>query len=166
MNNSYSMRLDWSAADEAYVATSPEFPGLTGVNEDAREALAELREAVEMAVEILEEDGEPLPSPRTLQEYSGQFRLRVPKGLHATLARQADEEGVSLNSYVSMLLAFAAGQTHAQAQVATQCRDLLHDWRAELATHSRLLPSRSAANNTVVQPEFGAGSTIVNAFPN
>jgi predicted HicB family RNase H-like nuclease len=160
------MRLDWSEADEAYIASSPEFPGLTGVNEDSNEALAELREAIEMAVEILEEDGEPLPTPRILQEYSGQFRLRVPKALHATLARQADEEGVSLNSYVSMLLAFAAGQTQAQAQVANQCRDVLRDFRAELAVYPRLLADRSATNSTVAQPELGAGITFVNALQN
>ena len=35
-----------------------------------------------------------VPMPR---EASGQFRLRLPKSLHAALAAEADAEGVSLN---------------------------------------------------------------------
>lgn len=36
--------------------------------------------------------------------FSGQFRVRIPKSLHARLAAQAVKEGVSLNTYVIMLL--------------------------------------------------------------
>jgi len=35
--------------------------------------------------------------------------VRIPRGLHAELARQARAEGVSLNQYVATLLAGAAG---------------------------------------------------------
>jgi hypothetical protein len=37
-------------------------------------------------------------------ESSGQFRLRLPKSLHADLVREARIQGVSLNSYVLYLL--------------------------------------------------------------
>jgi hypothetical protein len=40
---------------------------------------------------------------------SGRFVVRIPRGLHAELARQARNEGVSLNQYVATLLAGAAG---------------------------------------------------------
>jgi HicB family len=40
---------------------------------------------------------------------SGRFVLRIPRGLHAELTRQARDEGVSLNQYVATLLAGAAG---------------------------------------------------------
>lgn len=109
MIRGYGARLQWSEIDDAYVATCPEFPGLVGVDADAAEALAELREALEMAVEVLEEDGAALPEPRTVVEHSGQFRLRVAKSLHARLAELAADEGVSLNSFVSSVLAHAAG---------------------------------------------------------
>lgn len=39
-----------------------------------------------------------------LQESSGQFRLRLPRDLHAALVREAKAQGVSLNSYVMYLL--------------------------------------------------------------
>ena len=35
----------------------------------------------------------------------GHFRVYVPKELHRNLARRADEEGVSLNALVTVLLA-------------------------------------------------------------
>jgi hypothetical protein len=40
----------------------------------------------------------------TLRESSGQFRLRIPRDLHAALVREAGAQGVSLNSYVMYLL--------------------------------------------------------------
>lgn len=41
---------------------------------------------------------------------SGQFRLRLPRELHQDLAREAKEQGVSLNSYVLYLLSTRLGQ--------------------------------------------------------
>lgn len=38
-------------------------------------------------------------------EYSGQFKLRIPKSLHRTLALHAKEEGVSMNQYCATILA-------------------------------------------------------------
>jgi hypothetical protein len=43
------------------------------------------------------------------KEASGRFVVRIPRGLHAELVRQARDEGVSLNQYVATLLAGAAG---------------------------------------------------------
>jgi predicted HicB family RNase H-like nuclease len=163
----YGVRLDWSEADEAYVATSPEFPGLTGVNEDADAALAELREALEMAIAVLEEDGEPLPERQPLIEHSGQFRLRTPKALHATLARQAEEAGVSLNSYVVTCLAFSAGYAEAQGEFGAELQLLLRDIRAEVARsvqrgRSAATATRGRADEYQPADAFAAAGT---AFP-
>ena len=162
MIRGYSVRLDWSADDAAYVATSPEFPGLTGVDEDAETALAELREAMEMAIDVLNEDGEPLPVPRELVEHSGQFRLRVPKSLHATLVRQANEEGVSLNSYVSMLLASAAGHANAQTQASVELRHLLRAIRSEVTGSLALQGGRTADANAVPLADFTSRDAVTN----
>jgi hypothetical protein len=43
------------------------------------------------------------------KEASGRFVVRIPRGLHAELTRQARDEGVSLNQFVATLLAGAAG---------------------------------------------------------
>ena len=59
---------------------------------------------------MLEEHGKSVPPPIVpMDDYSGRVTLRLPKTLHRALAMAADEEGVSLNSYlVSLLSQFSA----------------------------------------------------------
>ncbi|MEZ4870260.1 MAG: toxin-antitoxin system HicB family antitoxin [Caldilineaceae bacterium] len=47
--------------------------------------------------------------PRTDEQYSGKFVVRVPRSLHKTLAQAADRDGVSLNTFVNVALAQAVG---------------------------------------------------------
>ena len=42
--------------------------------------------------------------PETLEHYSGQFKLRIPKSLHRSLAERAKAEGTSMNQYCLYLL--------------------------------------------------------------
>jgi len=65
---------------------------------NAFEAPAELRDALEMAIHVLEEDGEPLPAPRPREEFSGQIRLRIPQSLHRAAVERAAYEHLSLNT--------------------------------------------------------------------
>ena len=51
------------------------------------------------------EFGDPIPKPSAPARYSGQWRMRAPKSLHAALASRAKEEGVSLNTLAITLLA-------------------------------------------------------------
>jgi HicB family len=54
--------------------------------------------------------GRAVPPPsRRVEEHSGRFVLRVPRGLHGRLAREAEREGVSLNTYCATVLAGAVG---------------------------------------------------------
>ena len=57
-------------------------------------------------IEIIkeQEDGVPIPEPARLEDYSGQFKLRLPKSLHKQLAQRSSEEGVSMNQYCVYLL--------------------------------------------------------------
>jgi antitoxin HicB len=48
--------------------------------------------------------------PLTEAEGGGQWRQRVPKSLHAALARRAEKEGVSLNALVTAILAESLGR--------------------------------------------------------
>lgn len=101
----YSAHIQWSDLDNEFVATSPEFPGLSALGASADEAVNALTEAIEVAVDALRADGEPIPEPRLLAPYSGQFRVRVPRSLHQALVSAAEREGVSLNSFVMAALA-------------------------------------------------------------
>jgi predicted HicB family RNase H-like nuclease len=100
----YSFRLTYSEEDECYLATIPEFKGVVGHGDTRQEALQEAEVSLQAALEVYEAKTWPLPEPEQQHEYSGQFRLRVPRSLHAKLASQAALEGVSLNTYAITLL--------------------------------------------------------------
>ncbi len=105
----YSFNVTWSERDNAYVATCPEFPGLSAFGDTAAEALEEAGIAVSLFIEEYEADGVPLPQPRTIPSHSGQIRLRMPKYLHGQLAHYANQEGVSLNTLIVSYLSEAVG---------------------------------------------------------
>lgn len=104
MTDKYSVAIQWSNEDEGFIATSPELEGLSAFGETQEEAFMELETAKSVYMEVFEDDGCPLPDPDTLDKYSGQIRLRMPKSLHARLSREAKNEGVSLNTYLVSLL--------------------------------------------------------------
>jgi antitoxin HicB len=116
--NKYNFHVEWSDGDEGYIATCPAFPRISGFGDTPEEALAEVEVALELAVEAAIAHGRPLPEPTSLKPFSGKFQLRVPKQLHAQLVRQAEAEGVSLNTLAVSYLSEAVGATQAGAQLA------------------------------------------------
>lgn len=106
----YSVTLQWSDDNGGYVALIPELPGVSAVGIDQHEAIREVTDAAQACVDSLEEDGETIPSPFLMPEYSGQFRVRIPRALHQRLVELAKRDGVSLNSYILHLLSEKSGQ--------------------------------------------------------
>src|SRR5450759_4073505 len=110
----YSYSVAWSPRDAAYIALSPEFPGLSAVGADPAGAIKELEVAIELALETYAEAGERPPAPNLIGAYSGQFRLRLPKSLHRGLVLRAEAEGVSLNALVMAILAHGLGSAESE----------------------------------------------------
>ena len=116
----YRLEIVPDTEEGGYGARYPELPGciacadtLEGVvamAEDAKRAWLEA--AIEEGIEIAEpgEDAE-------LLEYSGQFKLRMPRSLHRSLSVHAKQEGISMNQYCLYLLTKndAAHTAHAVA---------------------------------------------------
>ncbi len=113
----YSFAITWSELDQNYVALCPEFPGLSGLGDTPQEAIAELQVALELAVETYEAEGWTLPAPQPRSQYSGKLLVRLPKSLHATLAQEAETEGVSLNTHVVSRLSATQSATVVAAKV-------------------------------------------------
>ena len=118
----YRIEVFYSAEDEGYIARLVEIPSLSAFGETDEEALRELRAAIDNWIQCLRSKGEKPPEPLDTRKYSGEFRLRVPKGLHRTLAVEASREGVSLNTYcvsvLSRVNAVENGQTRRRKKVA------------------------------------------------
>jgi predicted HicB family RNase H-like nuclease len=102
--NKHAISIKWSDEDNSFVATIPGIKALSAFGATREEALSELHIAAEVYFEALEAVGKPLPLPEKVTPYSGQLRLRMPKSLHAALSNKAEDENISLNTYIVMLL--------------------------------------------------------------
>ena len=64
----YSMHIEWSEEDQAYLVTLPEWQGRVIMpvthGDTYSEAAQRGQEVLEMLVENARKDGEPLPAPR------------------------------------------------------------------------------------------------------
>ncbi len=93
-----------------YLAEFPDLPGCMADGDTPEKALHEAEDALQAWLATAKEFGDPLPKPSVKNKYSGQWRIRLPKSLHATLALYAKLEGVSLNTLAAVLLAKGLGQ--------------------------------------------------------
>lgn len=101
----YRMELIPDTDEGGYVIRYPELPGCFTVGESMSEAIANAEDAKRVWLEAALEDGVRIAEPDSLDNYSGQFKLRLPKSLHRSLAEHARNEGISMNQYCVYLLA-------------------------------------------------------------
>ncbi len=103
----YPKLVEWSDEDKCFIGRCPMlFRG--GVHgDDEAEVYRDLCRTAEEWVEILHEDGVPLPKAKRSAEYSGNFMVRVAPEIHQRLALKAMAAGESLNSVVAKALAKA-----------------------------------------------------------
>ena len=91
--------------DGGYVVIFPDLPGCL-TQADSYEEIVEMAQDVRtLWIETAYDQGLDIPLPSYPEEYSGKFNVRLPRSLHRMLAESAAQEGVSLNQYVTMLLA-------------------------------------------------------------
>ena len=88
-----------------YVAEIEELPGCMTQAETIDEAFRAIEDAQQLWIKTAYDDGQDIPLPRDMEKYPGKFLVRIPKSLHRALTRAAKHEGVSLNQYVTSLLA-------------------------------------------------------------
>jgi len=82
-----------------YFATVREFDGCMSHGDTYAKAFENIQDAMKGWIEAKLEGGFAVPDPIDDNQYSGKFVLRIPKSLHARLAMEAEQEGVSLNQY-------------------------------------------------------------------
>lgn len=106
-----TIRLGEFEGEECYQATVKEIPSLSEYADTYEEAYALITDAIETLSEMYAEQGKVFPEPQTVTstEYSGRVTLRLPRSLHETIAESAENEGISLNSLISNVLAAYTG---------------------------------------------------------
>lgn len=101
----YPIEVFWSDEDEGYIALVPDLPGCSAWGKNEEEAIHEVQQAALAWLKAAKKMETPIPEPSIEANCSGKFLVRVPKRLHAELARAAKVQGISLNQYVLYLLA-------------------------------------------------------------
>lgn len=100
----YKMELIPDSAEGGYAVSFPELPGCMSVGDTIEEAIQNAMDAKRAWFEAAIEEGITINEPDSLESYSGQFKLRIPKSLHRSLAEHSKAEGISMNQYCLYLL--------------------------------------------------------------
>jgi antitoxin HicB len=90
---------------EAWFARVLELPGCMTEADSFAELGEMIQDAMAAWIDIALEDGQTIPEPRLVDDYSGKFVVRVSRSLHRELAQRAEREGVSLNAWINQVLA-------------------------------------------------------------
>jgi len=105
MELSYSMTLEADPHEGGYIVSFPDLPGCLTCADTLKRAIENAEDAKRTWLETALEDGQNIPLPNDLTNYSGQIRLRLPRSLHKQLALQSRREGISMNQYIIYQLA-------------------------------------------------------------
>ncbi len=104
----YRMEIIPDVEEGGFTAWYPDLPGCLTCAETMEEIIANAQDAKRAWLEAAMADGVEIAEPSRdagLIDYSGQFKLRLPKSLHRSLSLHAKQEGISMNQYCLYLLA-------------------------------------------------------------
>ena len=104
MKKAYRMEIVEDKDEGGFIVTYPDLPGCISCGETIESAVANAIDAKEVWLEAAIEEGIEITEPDSLDDYSGQFKLRIPKSLHKSLAEHSQREGISMNQYCVYLL--------------------------------------------------------------
>jgi len=107
----YTYSITWDCNEEDWVATCAELrreePAVGG---SPHQALGEALVAAQARVEQLVARAEIPPVPLSERPFSGCLSLRIPSDLHRRLAIRSAREGLSLNRWLTAVLARETGE--------------------------------------------------------
>ena len=104
MQLSYKMEIIEDKYEGGFVVKYPDLPGCISCGETLENAIENAKDAKKVWIAAALEDNIEIPMPDDIDNYSGQFKLRMPKSLHKSLSEHAKREGISMNQYCIFLL--------------------------------------------------------------
>lgn len=96
----YRMEIVEDKDEGGFVVSFPDLPGCITCGETIESAVTNAMDAKKVWLEAALEDGVKIHEPDSLENYSGQFKLRIPKNLHRSHGRTFSERG---NQHESIL---------------------------------------------------------------
>jgi predicted RNase H-like HicB family nuclease len=100
----YRIEIITDNEEGGYVASFPDLPGCITTGETVEQTVANAIDAKKAWLEAAIESGIEIHEPDSLDDYSGQFKIRMPRSLHCSLAEHSKKEGISMNQYCVYLL--------------------------------------------------------------
>jgi predicted RNase H-like HicB family nuclease len=119
MGLNYRVEVIEDKNEGGYTLHCPDLKGCITCAETLEHGFEMIEDAKKCWFAACLEDDIPIPEPNSLEEYSGQFKLRLPKSLHKILAERSRQEGISMNQYCLYLLSSGTGNLDDQ-RVAKQ----------------------------------------------
>lgn len=104
MKLNYKIQIVEDKEEGGYVFSCPELDGCITCAKTIEDGIKMIEDAKKSYFAACIEDGITIPEPMDIDEYSGQFKLRIPKSLHKELSERSREEGISMNQYCVYLL--------------------------------------------------------------
>jgi len=104
LNLNYKIEIIKDEAEGGYVLSIPDLKGRLTCAATLDQGIEMLEDAKRQWIIAAMESGYEIPEPNVLEDYSGQFKLRLPKSLHRELVEKSKHEGISMNQYCLYLL--------------------------------------------------------------
>ena len=111
----YRMEIIPDTVEGGFAVRFPELPGCLTCGDTLEEAVRNAADCKKEWLIATMEEGISIPEPVSEEEYSGQFKLRIPKSLHKSLAEHSKAEGISMNQYCLYLLTKNDASFHTNA---------------------------------------------------
>ena len=103
----YRIEIIPDVEEGGYTARYPDLPGCITCADTLEILMRNAEDAKKNWLEVALEDGVDIAEPSAatdVSDYSGQFKLRMPRSLHRSLSVHAKQEGISMNQYCLYLL--------------------------------------------------------------
>ena len=113
-----------------WTAFYPAIEGCVGGGETAEEAIREAEENLEFFLEYKKKKKREIPKSYVDSQFSGKIALRIPKSTHKLVAIRANEEKVSINTFLVSAIMCYLGQKEYEYQLdkkIEQLRDIAND---------------------------------------
>lgn len=106
----YKTEIVRDTQEGGFLLYCPELKGCMTCADTAETGIKLLEDAKREYFIACIEDGIDIPEPLAADDYSGQFKLRMPKSLHKEIAEKSKKEGVSMNQLCVYLLTTGLGK--------------------------------------------------------